>query len=181
MPRTAFVLRDVPGILDVGFGLDDALAMARRTHHRLHYARDADFLDSGLEIFEIVGEAVRTRLDAEFLGGQTADTFAVHGKLGGLCGRDDGKAFLFHLDKRIGRNRLDLGDDVVGLFEFNHTAEFGTVEHVDDVATVGYLHTRGVGVTVHGNHFDSETHHLDDDFLAEFTSSAKQHLGGART
>ena len=166
MARAAFVLRNIPGLLDVGFGLDDALAVARGTHHRLDHARNTDFLDCRLEIFKIISETVRARLDAEFFGGQTADTFAVHSKLGSLGRRNDVVAFLFKFHERISRNGFDFGNNVVRRFQFNHTAKFGTIEHVNHVATMSHLHTRSVGITVHGDDFDAETHHFDDDFFA---------------
>ena len=181
MARAAFVLGNIPGLLDVGFGLDNALAVARGTHHRLDHARNADFLDGSLEVFKIVGETVRARLDAEFFGGQTADTFAVHGKLGSLGRRNDVVAFLFEFHERVGRNGFDFGNDVVGLFKFNHAAEFSAVEHVNHVATVSHLHTGSIGITVHGNHFDAETHHFDDNFFTQFAGPAKEDLGCTRT
>jgi hypothetical protein len=46
---------------------------------------------------------------------------------------------------------------------------------------MSYLLAGSNGTTAHVNHFDAETHHLDDNFLAAFASSSKQHLGGTRT
>ena len=166
-------LGNVPGIFNVGFGLDDALTVTGRTHHRLYNARDTDFLDRSLEIFVVIRKAVRARLESELFGSQAANAFAVHRELRGLSGRDDIVAFLFEFHERVRCNRFDFRHDVVRFFLFNDGTEFLAIEHVDHVAAMSHLHARSVGVTVHCNHFDAKTHHLDDDFLAQFTRTAK--------
>ena len=155
--------------------------MARRTHHRLHHAGDADLGDGLLEILVTVGKTVGAGSEAQFLGGQAADTLAVHGQFGGLGRGNHVETFLLQFHQRVGSDGLHLRHDKVGLFLLDHATQFGTVQHVDDVGTVGHLHARGVSVAVHGDHFDAETHHLDDDFLAQFAGSTKQHPGGTRT
>ena len=91
------------------------------------------------------------------------------------------ETFLLQFHQRVGSDGLHLRHDKVRLFLLDHATQFGTVQHVDDVGTVGHLHAWGVSVAVHGDHFDAETHHLDDDFLAQLARTAKKNLGGART
>ena len=89
-------------------------------------------------------------------------------------------AFRFHFHERRRGDGLDLRHHQVGFLGFDDATEFVTVEHVDHVAAVGDLHPRGVGVAIHGDHFDAEALQFDDDFLAEFAGAEGHHPGGAR-
>ena len=174
--RATALLGAMPCGIDLLAAADCALTVSRRTHYGFHHARYADFVDSSDEILVGVGETVGGCRQSEFLGGKTADALAVHREPCGVGGRDDVVALLFEFDERRCGDSLDLGDDVIGLFEFDYLAQFRSVEHRYYMGTVCDLHRRGVGVAVESHHFDSVTLQFDCDLLAEFACAAQQRL-----
>jgi hypothetical protein len=66
-------------------------------------------------------------------------------------------------------NGLDLRHDQVGTFLLNHPLQRFPVQHADDVASVGHLHGRGMGITVHGDHLHAEALRLDGNLLAQLS------------
>src|SRR5690606_26816150 len=170
----------VPRRLQVVFAPDDALAVAGRGHHRLHHDRQAERRDGVAIILERGHEAVRRHRDAQFLRGQAADAFAVHGQARGTRGGDHAQALGFHFDQGRGVDRLDLGHHDVRALALDHRAHRGAVEHVDDVTAMRDLHRRRVGVTVDRDHLDAEALQLDGDFLAELARAEQEHAGRMR-
>ncbi len=170
----------VPGSLHVIDALEQALALARRAHHRLDHTREAEVFDGLAVVFEGVGKVVRRGWQVQLLGGQAADALAVHGQLRGACGRHHGKAFGFQLHQGGGGDGFDFRHDVVRLLGLDHCAQGGAIEHVDHVAAVRHLHGRGIGVTVHGNHFNAQALQLDHHFLAQFATATQQYSGRGR-
>ncbi len=55
---------------------------------------------------------------------------------------------------------------MVGAFEFDDSAQLGSVKHIEHMAAVGHLHGRSVGVAVAGDYLDAIAHEFDSDFLA---------------
>ena len=51
-------LRNVPRLVDIRLGADDALAVSGRTHDGLDDAGDSDLFDRGFELLFAVGETV---------------------------------------------------------------------------------------------------------------------------
>ena len=123
--------RVVPGLLHVVRPAQQRLALAGRRHHRLDDARVADAaVDGGLQFGQRVGEAVGRGRQAEFLGGQAADAFAVHRQAGGARGGDDlGQPGGFDLDQGVGGDGLDFRHDEVRLFLFDQRAQRRAVGH----------------------------------------------------
>ena len=171
---TATFLGVVPGGVDVFGFLDGALAVTGGTHDGLDDAGDADRLDGGAEFLIRIGKTVGRRGQAEFFGGQAADAFPVHGQQCGFRRGDYVVAFFFQLDQGRGGDGFHFRDDEIRLFLFNDLAEQGSVQHVDDMAAMGHLHGRGIGITVYGNHFDAIALEFDDDFFSEFAGAEKE-------
>ena len=84
---------------------------------------------------------------------------------------------LLQLGQRRGVDRLDLGDDDVGLVLLDRGAERLAVEHREDLERVGHLHRRRIGVAVAGDHPAAEPLGGDGEFAAEL-ARAEQHQGG---
>ncbi|OMP13167.1 hypothetical protein COLO4_02163 [Corchorus olitorius] len=175
---TAF-LGVLPGGLQLVGAAQQALALARGTHDRLDHAGIAQRLGGGGIVFVGVGEMIGRGGQAQFLGGEATDAFAIHGQLGGAGGGHHGVALAFQLHQGGGGDGFDFRHDEVRLLALDHCAQGGTVEHVDDVAAVGDLHGRGIGVAIHGDDLDAQALQFDDDFLAQFAGAAEQHAGGA--
>ena len=176
----AAFLSVVPGALQVGVAFQDALAFAGRAHDRLDHAGVADGFHRGGVVLKGVGEMIRRGGQAQLLGRQTTNAFAVHGQLCGTCGRHHVEAFGFQLDQRGRGDRLDLGHDVVRLFLFDHCTQGCTIEHVDDVAAVRHLHGRRIGITINTDDLTAQALQLDHHFLAEFAAATQQHTGRRR-
>ncbi len=170
----------VPGRLQVVGAFQDALALARRTHDRLHHAGVADALDATAVVLEGIGEVIGRGRQAEFLGSQPADTLAVHGQLRGAGGGHHGVAFGLQLDQGGGGDGLDLGHDVVRLLLLDHRAQGGAVEHADHVAAMRHLHGRRVAIAIDGDHFATQALQLDGDFLAQLAGATEKDAGRAR-
>ena len=131
-------------------------------------------MPDGCDEFLVVGsEAIRRSRNAELLGGQPADAFAVHREAGGPGRRDHVVAFLFQFQQRIRSDRLDLGNDVVGLFLLDDGAQLRPVEHRKHVRAVSYLHGGSVRVAVQRDDLDAVPLQLDGDLLAQFAGAAK--------
>ena len=124
---------------------------------------------------QAVGEPVGRRRQAQRLGGQAADAFAIHRELRGARGRDHGRhAGLGDLDQDVGGDGLDLGHDDVRPFLLDQALQRGGVGHRDHVGAMRDLVARRVGVAVDGDGLHAEALQRDDDFLAEF-AAAQQH------
>lgn len=174
---TPALLGVVPGFLHVVGAAQQALALARRTHHRLDHARKAQVLDGLTVVFEGVGEVVRRGRQVQLFGGQATDAFTVHGQRRGAGGRNDGKAFGLQLDQGRGSDGFDFRHDKVRLLRLDDRTQRGSVEHVDHMATVRHLHGRRVGVAIHGNHFNAQALQFDHHFLAQLTAATQQNAG----
>ncbi|MDR6355321.1 hypothetical protein Q3H58_001992 [Pseudomonas psychrotolerans] len=70
-------------------------------------------------------------------------------------GGHHGVALAFQLHQGSGGDGFDLRHDEVRLLALDHRAQGGTVEHVDDVAAMGDLHGRRIGVAIYGDDFDA--------------------------
>jgi hypothetical protein len=173
-------LRIVPGLLHVGLGPDQRLALARGGHHRLDDAREAyAAVDRGLQFCQRVGELVGRGGEAEFLGGQPPDAFAVHGQLRRARGGDHlGEALLFDFDQHRGGDGLDLGHHQLGLFLLDQGAQRGAVGHGHDMAAMRHLHARRIGIAVHADHLAAEALQCDNYLLAQFAAAEQHHAGG---
>ena len=171
--RPTSFLRILPGPVDLFGRTDDALPVSRRAHYRLHDARRPDLPDGFDELLVVGSETVRRSRDAEFLGSQPADAFAIHREAGGPGRRDHVVAFLFQFQQRIRSDRLDLGNNIVGLFLLDDGAQLRPVEHRKHVRAMSYLHGGSVRVTVQRDDFDAVPLQLDGDLLAQFAGAAK--------
>ena len=167
-------LRVVPGGGHFGLAADQALALAGRAHDRFDHEWQAEVADRRPVVRLAVDETIGRGRQAEFLGGEATDAFAVHGQPGGARGRDHVDAFALEFDQGRRVYRFDLGHDQVGLLERDQATDRGAVEHVDDMAAVGHLHGRCIGIAVDRDDLDGEALQLDRDFLAEL-ARAEQH------
>lgn len=176
---TATGLRVLPGGCDVRLAAQGALALARGRHHRLDHARQADG-GHGSTVFGLgIDEAVRRGRQAQGLGGEAADAFAVHGQARSARGRDHPQAlFLFQLDQGFGVDGLDLRHHQVRPLLGDQRTQGHRVEHVDHVRAVRDLHGRRIGIAVSGDHFHAQPLQLDGHLLAEFARAQQQHTGG---
>ena len=86
----------------------------------------------------------------------------------------------FELGQRRGVDRLDFGDDDVGLVLLDRRAKRRAVEHREHFERVGDLHRRGVGVAVAGDDPAAEALGGDGELAAEL-ARAEQHQGGKCT
>ena len=77
--RTTAFLRVVPSLLHIVSAAQQALAFARRTHHRLDHTRETQVFDRFAVVLEGVSEVVRRGRQVQLFSGQAADAFAVHG------------------------------------------------------------------------------------------------------
>ncbi len=177
-PVAAHLLdRMVPGIADLVRVADNRLPLARRGHHRLDDAGHADVLGSRECFLAVLGEAIAGGDEAELARGELANPVAVHRQPDRPGRRRDAPAFLLELDERRGVDRLELGDDDVGLVLLDRGAKRGAVEHREDLERVGHLHRRGVGVAVARDHPAAEALGGDGELAAEL-ARAEQHQGG---
>ena len=177
LARTTAFLRVVPRSLYIVGAAQQALALARRTHHRLDHTRKAQVQHGGAVVFEGVGKVVRRGWQVQLFGCQATNAFAVHGQRSSAGSRDYVETFSFQLDQGGSGDGFDFRNDKVRLFCFDHGTQGGAIEHVDHVAAVGNLHGRCIGVAVNGDHFDPQTLQFDDNFFAQLTA-ATQHDAG---
>ena len=116
---------------------------------------------------------------AEFLGGQPADAFAVHGQSGGAGGRDHfGQPGCFDLDQHVGGDGLDFGHDQLRLFAFHKFAQCNAVGHRNNVGAVSDLMAGCILIAVDGNDFDAQALQRNDHFLAKFAGAEEHDTGG---
>ena len=116
---------------------------------------------------------------AQFLCCQTADPLTVHGQLrcpGSGYNRDP---FLLQLDQFIGGNGFDLRYDQGRLFLLNQLAQGLAIKHIDNMAAVSYLHGRGIGVAIHGDHFTAIADQLNGHFATQFAGAQQHDAGGS--
>ena len=172
-----FFDRIVPRLADVGGGLGRALAFARGRHDRLDHARETHSLRRGDRFVAALREPVLGGDQAELVRGEVADAVAVHGQLHRFGGGRDAPPFLFELGQRRRVDRLDLGDDDVGLVLLDRGAERFSVEHRKDLERVGELHCRRVGIAVARDHPAAQALGRDRELAAQF-ARAQQHQGG---
>ena len=171
-------LRIRPGRVDIGVTAYRALALARRGHHGLDHAGQADGLD-GVAILGLgFGETIGRCGQPQRLGRQPPDALAVHGQLRGARGGDHLKPFGFEFDEGRRGDGLDFGHDERGAFLFDDCAYRGAIGHVDDVMTMRHLHGRRARIAVDRDHLAAEPCQFDGDFLAEF-AAAQQHDAGS--
>ena len=152
------------------------LPFAGGRHRRLDQAGVTDSaINSRLQAGQRIGKGVRGGWQAEFLGHQPADTFTVHRQARGARRRNDfGQPFAFDFEQHVGGNRFDFRHHQVRALLLDQGAQRLAVGHRHHVRTVGDLHSRRVGVAIHGNCLDAEPLQSNDYFLAEF-SGAEQH------
>ena len=159
------------------------LALAGGRHHRLDDARITDAaVDGHVQLVEGFGEGVAGRGQFQFLGGQTADAFAVHGQLGGAGGGDDpGQAVRLDGGQRVSGDGLNLRYDEMWSLFFHQSTQGRGVGHVDAAPVVSRLMTRGVGIPVHGDDLHPQPLQGNHNFFAQFPG-AQQHdpNGGGR-
>ena len=172
----AALLRDLPGVVDVGRRTDHALAVSRRTHHRLHHTRHSDLGHRLVELPARARKPVRRCRQSELLGRQPPDTLAVHGQQHRLGRRHHIVTFPFEFDQNWRGYGLDLRNNVIRSLLLDDLAQALAVEHRQDIRPVRYLHRRRIGITVQGHHLDSVTLQFDGDLLAQFARTAQQSL-----
>ena len=164
-----------PGVVDVVGRAHQALALPGRRHDGLDDARESHGVSPGRELLRRVGEAVRRGRQSELLGREPADALTVHRERRGPGRRDHGReAVGLDREQGIGRDGLDLGHHEVRSLGLHHGADGRGVGHVDDVAAVGDLHRRGVGVPVDRDRLDAEPLQRDRDLLAELAGSEEE-------
>ena len=161
----------IPRRADLLGGLGRALALAGARHHRLHHAGKADlarrprWLRRGISANSIFGRDQRQLARRE-----VADSVAVHGQLHGLGGWRDSPAFRFERRQRLGVDRLDFGDDHVGLMLLHRGTKRLAVEHREDLERVRDLHRGRILVAVAGDDPAAEPLGSDGEFAAEFAA-----------
>ena len=156
--------------------LDHRLALARGGHQRLDDARVADLGSRGLQFIETFGVEVAGRLQSQLLGRQVADRLAVHREVHGPGARHDLHAPALEIVEPFGADRLDLGDDDVGVVALHDGRQRIAVEHVEDLRSVGHLHGRGSGVTVAGHDGLAEPLRGNHEFLAQLSRAEQQYF-----
>ena len=143
--------------------------MAGRAHHRLHHTGNADLGDGRIELLTRICKLIACGRETQLLRRQTADTLPVHRQERSLGGRDDIESFFLQFDQGRRSNGLYLRNDVVRAFRLYDFAQTCAIQHVDDIMAVRHLHGRGIRITVHGNHFDTEALKFDYNFLTQFS------------
>lgn len=110
---------------------------------------------------------------------EPADALAVHGQLGGACGRNHfGHALGLERGERVGGDGLDLRHDQMRALLLDQRAQRRGIAHVDHVRAMRDLVPRRIRVAVHGDHFDAEPLQRNDHFLAEFARAEQHHARG---
>ena len=181
LPRPAAGLGVVPGRVHPVGRAHGALAFARRRHHRLDHAGQADGGDGGEVLLVRVHEAVGRGRQLQRFRSKAADAFAVHRQARGARGGHHVQATLgFNLNQGLGVDGLDLGHHQVGFFVRDQVAQGGRVEHVQGVAAMRHLHRRRVVVAVGRDHLHAQPLQFDGHFLAQFARSKQQHAAGPR-
>ena len=170
----------VPGGLHIGRPGDLALALARGAHHRLDDAGVADLcVDGGLQLGQRITKHIGAGRQAQRLGGQAPDAFAVHGQArragGGNHAHHTGGFQLFEHGRG---NRLDLGHHQVRPLFFNQGLELRRIAHGDGARMVGHLLAGRVLVTVNCNGLHTETLQRNQHFFAQLTRAQQHDLGG---
>ena len=118
---------------------------------------------------------------AERLGGQPPDAFAVHGQLRRARGRHDADAARrFERGQRVGGDGLDLGYDDMRPLGLDQRRERIAVGHRQRVRTVRHLMPRRVGIAVDGDRLDAQSLQRDQHFLAEFAAAEQHDARGRR-
>ena len=123
------------------------------------------------------GEFVARGDEVELACGEFADAVAVHGQLDRFGRGRDAPAFLFQLCQSLGVDRLDFGDDHVGLVRLDRRPQRPAVEHREDLASIGDLHRRRILVAVAGDHPAAEPLGGDSEFPAEFARPQQHQCG----
>ena len=170
----------VPCLVDIALTFDRALSLARGTHNRLYHTGYADIAQRLVEFFATGCKAVRRCPDAELFSGQASYAFTVHGELCGTGSGYYGVTFAFQLDQCIGGDGLDFRHDIVWFFSRYDLAQGVTIEHGDSMTAVCDLHRRSIFVAVDHDNLNAKPLQFDNDFLAEFTATTKQHAGCRR-
>ena len=157
------------------------MALARRRHHRFDDARVADGIRCRTHLLQAVGKTVRRGRQSQRLGGETANSFAIHGELRRARGRNHPRqSLLLDLHQHVGGNGLDLRHDDIRFFTCDQGTQRGAVSHIDDMRTVRHLMPRCILVAVHRDNFHPQTLQGDDDFLAELAAAEQHDFGGGR-
>ena len=122
------------------------------------------------------GIEIAGRLQAQLLGGQIADCLAVHREVHGTGTRHNLDALTLEIVEAFGTDGLDLRDDDVRVV-FGYGGRKGlAVQHVKDLARIGYLHGRCSGILVARNDGLAQTLGRNDELLAQFARAQKQYL-----
>ena len=175
--RPAAFLGVGPGGVRVCRAVHRALALARAAHDGLDHAGHTDVLERAIEFLAGFREAIGGGGQPELLGGEPANTFTIHRQRRRPRRGHDRKPLGFKRQQLIRGDRLDLRDNQVRLLEFNHAAEFGTVEHGKRVRTVRHLHGGRMVVPVTGDDFHTQPLQLDHDLLAQLPGTQHEHAG----
>ena len=168
--------RVVPGLFHIGRAIDLALALARAAHHRLDHAGVANAaVDSRLQLGQAVAELIGAGRQAQGLGRQAADAFAVHRQASGAGGghHTHGASGLQRL-QRGGGNGFDLGHHHVRLFGLDQCRQLGGIAHRDGAGMVGHLVTGCVVIAVHRHRLHAQALQGNQHLLAQL-AAAQQH------
>ncbi|MNT68871.1 hypothetical protein D3C71_2001300 [compost metagenome] len=85
---------------------------------------------------------------------------------------------LLQFNQHAGGDSFDLRHDVIRTFLFNHGFQRVAVQHVNNVAAMGDVHGRGIGVTIYGNHFQPQTLAFDGNFFTQLAGAEQHNAGG---
>ncbi|MEA3220435.1 MAG: hypothetical protein OZX49_01543 [Immundisolibacter sp.] len=179
LTHPAGVQRVLPGPFQFRGLLYPRLALAGRGHDRLHETGEPDVGRRDAQLLQAVDEGVARGRQAQFLGGQAADAFAVHGQLRGAGGGNDlGQAVGFDLHQHVGGYGLDLRHDEGRPLALDQRPQRGAVGHVDHMRAVRHLLAGRVRIAVHRDGLHAQALQGDDDFLAELAGAQQHDAGG---
>ena len=125
-------------------------------------------------------EAEARGAQAEPSGGEIADAVAVERHHRRARRGHDVHPDRLDLFEHLGADRLDLGDDIIGLVALDRGAQQFLVEHREDLGFVGDLHRRRAGIGVARDDIGAEALGRDGEFLAELARAEEEDLRGVR-
>ena len=139
-------------------------------------------VDGGLQLGQRIAEHVGAGRQAQRLGGEAADAFAVHRQARGARGGDHahhalGLELLQHRAWRWPRSRARPGR---GFSASISALQLRRVAHRDGARVVRHLLAGRVLVAVDGDGLDAQALQRDQHFLAELAGAQQHHAGGGR-
>ena len=161
----------LPGVFQLIRSLHDGLALARRRHQRLHHARESDLGGSVLQFVQRLGIEITGRLQAQFLGGQVANGFTVHGEVDSPRAGYHLDAFLLEFIEPFGTDGLYLGHNEIGLMLTHRTLQGVPIQHAEHFTLVRHLHGGRTGIRIAGNDILSQTLGGNHKLLAQFAGT----------